>query len=128
MARGDGVWLTDCIRQADMIIYLSNASIVHLLSIDYAAEEFIRTYIKTFDGLASKLRSNDKALFFPSHLASPHNIKCVISSFHGIAFEWSGQSNRWTFEVVSTAKSAEDFVLPHLNGRILFLLVEGEIT
>lgn len=95
------------------------------MSIDNRAEGFIREYIKTFDELASKVKPNDKQLLFPIHLALPHKIKCIISSVHGVAFEWSNQSDNWGFEVIHTDQIAENFVLPTLKGKIPFFKFVG---
>jgi hypothetical protein len=78
-------------------------------------ERFVNAYVTKFESLSASVERNYRILLFPSYLASPHKIRCTISSTFGVAIEFYETADKWKVEVNFDSRRIEDAVLPSLS-------------
>ncbi len=75
----------------------------------------MNAYIERFENLSAKVERGFRILLFPPYLATPHKIRCTISSNFGAAIEFYEPTEKWKIEVQFDQRRIEDAVLPTLS-------------
>jgi hypothetical protein len=78
-------------------------------------ERFVNAYITKFESLSASVDKSYRILLFPPYLATPHKIRCTISSTFGAAIEFHETADKWKIEVTFDQRRIEDAVLPSLS-------------
>ncbi len=94
-------------------------------------EKFIKSYLQTFEELASKFRRSDRVLILPRYLTDPYKnkVKAAISETHGVTIEFFAERIKEDMQIEVKTERVEDIVFPKLseNGNVFFT-VEGPNT